>query len=75
MIVEPFAGLGTVIYRAIALGRIGYGVELAQDYFDAARRYCQQIEREVTAPTLFDLLSAIEQHQTMPNENAIEVTA
>jgi DNA modification methylase len=55
-VVDPFAGLFTVPYIAIKLRRLGYGVELTDDYFGAGVRYCEQIEREVNTPTLFDLL-------------------
>jgi DNA modification methylase len=61
LVVDPFAGLFTVPYCAVKLGRRGYGVELAEDYFLAGVRYCQDIEREVLTPTLFDLL----QHENL----------
>jgi hypothetical protein len=56
LVVEPFAGLGTVVYCAVKLGRVGYGVELAEDYFSAAVKYCREIERELLTPTLFDAI-------------------
>lgn len=52
---DPFAGLFTVPYRAIALGRRGMGFELNPVSFDAGVRYCQEMEIKVSAPTLFDL--------------------
>lgn len=59
-ILEPFMGLGTVVYCAIKLGRCGYGVELSEEYFGAAVRYCQQIEDKINTPTLFDWLANAE---------------
>lgn len=53
---DPFAGLGTVPYLAIKLGRIGMGVELNQDYFNNALEYCVLAETKKLAPTLFDYL-------------------
>lgn len=56
LILDPFAGLFTVPYLAIKYGRIGYGVELNPRYFEAGVDYCQKMEQEKTAPTLFDYL-------------------
>jgi DNA modification methylase len=60
LVLDPFAGLFSVPYLAIKLGRRGYGVELAEEYFRAGLRYCQDVEREVKTPTLFDFLAACE---------------
>jgi len=54
-VADPFAGLGTVPYCAMKLGRRGDGVELSPDYFAEAVRYCTGMERKAAAPTLFDL--------------------
>jgi DNA modification methylase len=56
LVLDPFSGLFTVPYIAIKMRRLGYGVELASDYFDAGVRYCREMEREVAMPTLFDSL-------------------
>jgi DNA methylase len=53
---DPFAGIGTVPYMAVKMGRRGIGVELNPQYFADAAGYCVAAEREVSAPTLFDLL-------------------
>jgi DNA modification methylase len=58
IVFDPFAGLFTTCYVAIRLRRQGYGIELADEYFQAGVRYCKQIEREVNTPTLFDFLAA-----------------
>lgn len=55
LIFDPFAGLFTVPYRAIALGRRGLGFELNSVSFDAGVRYCQEAEIERGKPTLFEL--------------------
>lgn len=54
---DPFAGLGTVPYRAICKDRRGGGSELAAGYFADAVAYCRAAEREAAVPTLFDLLA------------------
>ena len=55
LVFDPFAGLMSVVYRSIYLGRRGYGVELNSEYFKDGVRYLQAAEREVSVPTLFDL--------------------
>jgi hypothetical protein len=55
LVYDPFGGLMTVPYRAIALGRRGYGCELNPEYFECGRRYCYEAEYKRSAPTLFDL--------------------
>jgi DNA modification methylase len=63
IVYDPFAGLFTVPYLAIKLGRYGHGVELSPEYFQAGLRYCQDMEREKTAPTLFQYLEMLQQAQ------------
>ncbi len=53
---DPFAGLGTVPYRAVLKGRKGYGVELNAAYWLDSASYCKAAEQKVTMPTLFDML-------------------
>lgn len=53
---DPFGGLMTVPYRAIALGRKGIGVELSTGYFRDGATICLEAERDHAAPSLFDLL-------------------
>ncbi len=58
LVADPFAGLFTVPYMAVKMGRRGKGVELNTDYFRDGVGYCESADREVNAPTLFDLLEA-----------------
>ena len=55
LVYDPFCGLGTVPYRAIALGRRGYGSELNHQYWLDSLVYCRSAEQEFTMPTLFDV--------------------
>lgn len=57
LVADPFAGLFTVPYVALKMGRSGKGVELNQDYFRDGVGYCESAEAEREAPTLFDLVS------------------
>lgn len=54
---DPFAGLGTVPYCAIRLGRRGIGAELNPHYFRDAVAHCTAAERDMAVPTFFDLLA------------------
>lgn len=57
---DPFNGIGTVCYRAIKLGRKGYGSELNPDYWKDGLSYLRAAELEVSTPTLFDLMKVEE---------------
>lgn len=57
---DPFAGIGTVPSQAVRLKRRGHGVELSRGYFADATLYCEIAEREISIPTLFDLLGEAE---------------
>jgi hypothetical protein len=56
LVYDPFAGLGTVPYRAVLLGRKGRGTELNPRYWADSVHYLQQAEQKRATPTLFDLL-------------------
>ena len=55
---DPFGGLMTVPYCAIKLGRRGRGVELANAYFLDGAAYCAAAERDMSMPTLFDVVES-----------------
>lgn len=54
LVLDPFAGLFTVPYVAIKMGRVGFGVELNPQYWVDGVHYCELAEQEALAPTLFD---------------------
>lgn len=56
LIYDPFDGIGTVVARAIRLGRRGLGTELSPDYFTDSVIYCDAEDNKVDMPTLFDML-------------------
>lgn len=58
---DPFAGLFTVPYMAVKMGRYGLGTELNAGYFRDGVGYLESAEAERDAPTLFDF---IEQNDT-----------
>ena len=55
IVFDPFAGILTVPYRAVHLGRIGWGCELSYDYWKDGVGYCEMAEAQRNAPTLFDM--------------------
>lgn len=56
LVADPFAGLFTVPYMAVKMGRRGKGVELNADYFRDGVGYCEAADSQANAPTLFDLM-------------------
>lgn len=58
IVLDPFAGLFTVSVIAMKLGRIGHGIELNREYYQAGLRYCERAQQEKMMPTLFDWLDA-----------------
>lgn len=67
VVFDPFAGLFTVPYMAIELGRYGRGHELNPLYYQNGVKYCQEMEVKRSAPTLFCLEGA--------NAEALELEA
>lgn len=57
VVYDPFAGIGTVPVRALKLGRIGWGVELAERYYADAVRYAKAEEEKQDVPSLFDTMA------------------
>jgi DNA modification methylase len=55
LVLDPFAGLGTVPYVAVQMGRRGYGIELNEQYWRDSISYCRSAEQKVLSPTLFDM--------------------
>lgn len=53
---DPFGGLMTVPFSAVKLGRVGYACELNPAYYLDGAAYCAAAEREMSMPTLFDIL-------------------
>lgn len=55
LVFDPFAGIMTVPYRAIKLGRRGKAVELNENYWNDGIKYLKSMEEDIAHPTLFDL--------------------
>jgi DNA modification methylase len=55
LVFDPFLGIGSTAYQALKMGRRALGTELNLGYWKDAVGYCEVAERDMTAPTLFDL--------------------
>ena len=59
-VLDPFAGLMTVPYCAIKLGRKAIGIELSLSYFLDGCMYVEAAAREVKMPSMFDCLETLD---------------
>lgn len=59
LVFDPFGGIQTVPYCAVKLGRRGLSTELNYDYWKDGLAYLREAEREISSPTLFDLIDAV----------------
>jgi hypothetical protein len=66
IVFDPFAGIGTVPLRALKLRRRGLGIELCASYFRDAVYYCEAAEKELSMPSLFDLVEGQQEVEEMP---------
>ena len=71
-VLDPFAGIGTVPFCAVKMGRRAVGVELSPRYFIDAVEYVKQAEREASVRTLFDLDAVVsEPTDDVPEELSV----
>lgn len=57
VVLDYFAGIGSVPYVALQLGRRGVGVELKRSYFEVARRFLDDLELQQAQPTFLDMIA------------------
>ncbi|RYG36363.1 DNA methylase N-4 [bacterium] len=55
VVYDPFSGLATTPYRAVKLGRVGWGSELNPRYFGDGVGYMRRAEADLAIPSLFNL--------------------
>ncbi len=55
LVLDPFAGIGTVLLRGLKLNRQVYGCELSERYWWDGVQYLYAVEKQTDIPTLFDL--------------------
>ena len=66
LVLDPFAGIGTVPVVAVEMGRRGYGVELNEEYWRHSAAYLRGAEIEAATPTLFDTLEEPTEEAAVP---------
>jgi DNA modification methylase len=54
-VLDPFAGIGSVPYMAVKLGRFGLGIELKPSYYRAAARNLERISVASALPLFADI--------------------
>lgn len=62
VVLDYFAGIGSVPYQALKLGRRGVGIELKHSYYRLASSFLRSLEFEQMQPTLFDLIESEPAH-------------
>lgn len=55
IVMEPYLGIGSVIVKAVEMGRRGIGFELKSTYFDIATRYLQEAELASTQVDMWSM--------------------
>lgn len=59
LVLDPFAGIGSVGYEAVRLSRRFVGIELKASYWASAIENLQKAEADIDQPTLFDLIDDV----------------
>jgi DNA modification methylase len=59
IVLDYFAGIGSVPWQALKQGRRGVGIELKRSYYELARRFLDDMELQQIQPTLFDLFTEV----------------
>lgn len=52
-VLSPFAGIGSEVYTAVKLGRVGVGIELKPSYWQTAVNNLRDLEASMSVPSLF----------------------
>ncbi len=56
IVLDPFAGIGSVPYQALKLGRRGIGIELKRSYYVWACKFLADLELQLAQPNFFELV-------------------
>lgn len=74
VVLDPFGGLMTVPYCAVALGRIGWGIELSRIYFTDGVFHVEQAARERESPAQLKMFTELEEPSSPSLEDAVAAT-
>lgn len=53
VVLDPFAGIGSVPYQAVKMGRRGHGIELSTGYWKDSTTHARAVEAKAAVVTLF----------------------
>lgn len=56
VVLDYFAGIGSVPWQALKMGRRGLGIELKRSYYELARRFLDDLELQQMQPNFLSLL-------------------
>ena len=56
VVFTPFLGIGSEVYQAVKMKRLGIGIELKPAYFESAVENVKRAEMELNQTTLFDFM-------------------
>lgn len=59
VVLDPFAGIGSVPWQALKLKRRAVGIELKRSYYTLACRFLADLELQQMQPNFFDTLEAV----------------
>lgn len=61
IVLDYFAGIGSVPWQALKMGRRAIGIELKRSYYETARRFLDDLELQQAQPNFFNLVDDAEQ--------------
>lgn len=59
IVLDPFAGIGSVPWQALKMGRRGLGIELKRSYYELARRFLDDLELQQAQPNFLHLIDEV----------------
>lgn len=62
-ILDPFGGVASVPYQALKMDRKAIGIELSTEYWMLGAPFCERAERNLLAPTLFDVAEFMQEQE------------
>lgn len=65
IVLTPFAGIGSEVYQAVLMDRLGIGIELKKSYFNQAVKNCDNAVNKPKQIDLFDMLDQEEKEEVL----------
>lgn len=58
-VLDPFCGIGSVVYSAVSMGRYGVGIELKESYWRQSIKNMQMLGVKAAQGSIFDCSEAV----------------